>query len=129
MYIHIEGSEKRNDIFCICSCAIVFFGLDSQTIGTNPQTLDGFFGASYIDTEFHDIFRFKLIFLDIANVLNSYQLILAHKGDKMRFLTFILVKYTKVRVFCFHFSFSWVDGIFFHRWSLVGCGESLELFL
>lgn len=51
-----------------------------------------FSGASYTGTEFNDILRLELILLDMTNILDVYQPILAHKGDKMRFLTFMLIK-------------------------------------
>lgn len=98
----MKSSKKKIDTFCICSCAIFFFGFDFQTVGTNLQTFGNFSAISYISIKFYDIFGFKLIFLDIVKILNIYQLILAHKGDKMRFLTFILIEYTKVRVLCFY---------------------------
>lgn len=82
----MEGSEKRNNTLCACGGAIFFLGLDFQTAGTNFQTFGGFSGASYTDTQFHDIFRLKLI------LFNIYQPILAYKGDKIRFSTFMLIE-------------------------------------
>ena len=92
----MEGSEERNNTLCVCGGAIFFLGLDFQTVGTNLQTPGGFPGASYTGTEFHDIFRLELILLDVANVLDVYRPILAHKGDEMRFLTFVLIEQTEV---------------------------------
>lgn len=90
--IHMEGSERRNNTLCACGGAIFFLGLDFQTAGTNFQTFGGFSGVSYTDTQFHDIFRLKLILFNIANVLDIYQPIIAYKGDKMRFSTFMLIE-------------------------------------
>lgn len=76
----MKDLEERNDTLCVYGCAIIFFGLDFQT-------------------------RFKFILLDVTNKLNVYRPILVHKGDKIRFLTFMLKKHTKVRVSCFNSSF------------------------
>lgn len=69
-----------------------FLGLDFQTVGSILETFGGFPGASYTGTEFHDILRLKLILLDGTNVLDIYRPILAHMGDKRRFLAFMLIE-------------------------------------
>lgn len=75
---------------------MIFFGFDFQTISTNHETFGAISCMSYTNVDFSDIFGFKLILIDIPNILNIYQVILAHKNDEMRFLIFILVEHIKV---------------------------------
>lgn len=84
--IHVERSEERNNTLCVYGGTILLFGFDLQIIGTNRQTLGRFPCAPDTGTEFHDVFQLEPILLDVSNVLDTSRLILALKGNKMRFL-------------------------------------------
>lgn len=75
---------------------MIFFGFDFQTISINHETFGAISCMSYTSVEFSDIFGLKYILIDMPNILNVYQVILAHKKDEMRFLIFIVVELIKV---------------------------------
>lgn len=72
MCIYIESLEEKNNNFYVGSSAICFLNHDFLIIGTNLEIFVSFPDVFYINTKFYDIFRFKFIFFDIANVLNIY---------------------------------------------------------
>lgn len=97
----------------------------SSLASISRQTFGRFPGASYTGAEFHDIFRLKPIFLNVTDILNIHRPILAHKGNKMRFLTFMLIEWAEIRVPCFP---RICDRLFGWR-CRIGCGKGLELLL
>lgn len=44
----------------------------------------------------HNVLGLELTLLDIPDILDTYRATLAHKGNEMRFLTFMFVKQPKI---------------------------------